>query len=160
MNSAPTREDFEDFLLHEARLLDDRRFRDWMALFTEDGTYWVPSIPDQKSPLDYASLFYDDRRLMETRVTRLEHKQIHIQNPPSRTMHQVGRAIVEKAPGDGEFRISSTLLMAESREDNQRFFAGRQTHHLRMVGSELRIVQKRVDLVNCSAPFEAMAVPI
>ena len=37
----------EDFIIHEARLLDARRFRDWMALFAEDGTYWVPAVPDQ-----------------------------------------------------------------------------------------------------------------
>ena len=47
---------FEEFLIHEARLLDERRFREWMELFTEDGTYWVPAVPDQASPLDQASL--------------------------------------------------------------------------------------------------------
>ena len=38
---------FEDFLIEEARILDERRFRDWMGLFAEDGTYWVPAAPDQ-----------------------------------------------------------------------------------------------------------------
>ena len=37
------------FLIHEAQLLDERRFRDWMALFTEDGTYWVPAVPDRRA---------------------------------------------------------------------------------------------------------------
>ena len=64
---------FEDFLIHEAALLDARRFRDWMALFADDGTYWVPAVPDQESPFNQASLFYDDRELMKTRVDRLEH---------------------------------------------------------------------------------------
>ena len=41
---------FELFLIHEARLLDDRRFREWMELFAEDGTYWVPAVPGQDSP--------------------------------------------------------------------------------------------------------------
>ena len=59
------REAAEEFLIHEARLLDERRFREWMGLFTEDGTYWVPAAPDQKSPLDQASLFYDDREFRE-----------------------------------------------------------------------------------------------
>jgi benzoate/toluate 1,2-dioxygenase beta subunit len=57
----------EDFIIHEARLLDARRFRDWMELFADDGTYWVPAVPDQNSPFDQASLFYDDRELMKTR---------------------------------------------------------------------------------------------
>jgi len=55
---------FEEFLIHEAALLDARRFRDWMALFAEDGTYWVPAAPNQESPFDQASLFYDDREFM------------------------------------------------------------------------------------------------
>ena len=57
---------FEEFLIAEARLLDERRFREWMELFSEDGTYWVPAVPGQASPLDQASLFYDDRDLMRT----------------------------------------------------------------------------------------------
>ena len=47
----------ENFLIHEAALLDARRFRDWMGLFAEDGTYWVPAVPDQDNPFDQASLF-------------------------------------------------------------------------------------------------------
>src|SRR5262245_25108075 len=42
----------EDFLVHEARLLDDARFHDWLALFTADAWYWVPAQPNQASPRD------------------------------------------------------------------------------------------------------------
>src|ERR1700755_1662866 len=87
----------EDFIIHEARLLDERRFRDWMALFADDGTYWVPAVPNQDSPFDQASLFYDDRDLMKTRVDRLEHPRIHVQTPPSRTAHLVGNVVVDEA---------------------------------------------------------------
>ena len=152
---------FELFLIHEARLLDDRRFRDWMGLFTEDGTYWVPAVPGQDSPFNQASLFYDDRDLMNTRVSRLEHPRIHVQTPPSRTAHLVGNAIVEQADeATGEYLVSSTVIMVEYREDQQRVFAGRQHHRLRRDGASFRIVQKRVDLINCDSAFEAMAVPI
>ena len=152
---------FEEFLIHEAALLDARRFRDWMALFAEDGTYWVPAAPNQESPFDQASLFYDDRELMKTRVERLEHHRIHVQTPPSRTAHLVGNVIVEQADeAKGEYVIGSTVIMVEYRDDTQRIFAGRQHHRLRRDGDGFRIVQKRVDLINCDAAFEAMAVPI
>src|SRR6202023_4196295 len=102
----------EDFIIHEARLLDARRFRDWMALFADDGTYWVPSVPDQANPFDQASLFYDDRDLMKTRVDRLEHPRIHVQTPPSRTAHLVGNAIVEQADeAKGEYCVGSRVSM-------------------------------------------------
>ena len=152
---------FEDFLIHEAILLDERRFRDWMALFADDGTYWVPAVPDQKSPFEEASLFYDDRELMKTRIERLEHPRIHVQTPPSRTAHIVGNIMVEEADAaKGEYAVGSTFIMVEYRDDTQRLFAGRQRHRLRRHGDTFRIVQKRVDLINCDAAFEAMAVPI
>jgi 3-phenylpropionate/cinnamic acid dioxygenase small subunit len=155
------RASFEVFLIHEAALLDARRFRDWMALFTDDGTYWVPAVPDQESPFDQASLFYDDRELMKTRVDRLEHPRIHVQTPPSRTAHLVGNVVVERADAaEGEYVVGSTVIMVEYRDDAQRIFAGRQHHRLRREGATFRIVQKRVDLINCDGAFEAMAVPI
>jgi 3-phenylpropionate/cinnamic acid dioxygenase small subunit len=152
---------FEDFLINEARLLDERRFRDWMELFADDGTYWVPAVPDQNSPFDQASLIYDDRDLMRTRIERLEHPRIHVQTPPSRTAHIVGNLVVEEADqAKGEYVVGSTVIMVEYRDDAQRLFAGRQRHRLRRTGDTFCIVQKRVDLINCDGAFEAMAVPI
>jgi benzoate/toluate 1,2-dioxygenase beta subunit len=149
----------EEFIVQEARLLDERRFRDWMALFADDGTYWVPAVPDQQSPFDQASLFYDDRDLMRTRIERLEHPRIHVQTPPSRTAHLVGNVLIE-AVDEGEVVVGSTVIMVEYRDEQQRVFAGRQHHRLRRDGASFRIVQKRVDLINCDSAFEAMAVPI
>ena len=51
----------EQFLMHEARLLDEAKFDDWLALFTDDCWYWVPSEPNQDNPHDTVSLMYDDR---------------------------------------------------------------------------------------------------
>jgi 3-phenylpropionate/cinnamic acid dioxygenase small subunit len=151
----------EEFVLHEARLLDERRFREWMGLFADDGTYWVPAVPDQVSPFDQASLFYDDRDLMKTRIDRLEHPRIHVQTPPSRTAHLIGNTLIEAVDeAKGEYVVGSTVIMVEYRDEQQRVFAGRQHHRLRRDGTSLRIVQKRVDLINCDSAFEAMAVPI
>ena len=160
--SGVDRAPFELFLIQEAALLDARRFRDWMALFAEDGTYWVPAVPNQDSPFNQASLFYDDRELMKTRVDRLEHPRIHVQTPPSRTAH-LDRQHGRRAGRRGEGRISRRLDRDHGRvpgRRHQRVFAGRQHHRLRREGASFRIVQKRVDLINCDSAFEAMAVPI
>src|SRR5580704_15055970 len=71
----------EQFLLHEARLLDDGKFDDWLALFTLDAWYWVPSESDQSDPVETVSLIYDDRRLLETRVRRLASPRMYSQEP-------------------------------------------------------------------------------
>ena len=153
--------EFERFLFHEARLLDERRFREWMNLFTEDGIYWVPAVPGQESPFNQASLFYDDRELMQMRIARLEHPRIHVQTPPSRTVHLIGNVTIpDESPAPGECLIASNVVMVEYRSDNQRIFAGRQQHRLRLGPGGYRIVQKRVDLVNCDSALEAIAVPI
>ena len=155
------REPFELFLIDEARLLDARRFREWRDLFTEDGYYWVPSAPDQTDPGARASLFYDDRELMQTRIERLEHPNIHVQTPPSRTLHMVSNVRLEEADeAGGEYTVASALLMAEYRLETQRVFAGAQRHRLVRAGASFRIRWKRVDLINCDSAFEAMAVPI
>ena len=155
------RGEIEEFLIQEAQLLDERRFRDWMGLFTDDGTYWVPAVPDQESPFDQASLFYDDHDLMRTRIERLEHPRIHVQTPPSRTAHLIGNVLIESVDeAKRECVVRSTVIMVEYRDEQQRIFAGRQHHRLRREGDALRIVQKRVDLINCDSAFEAMAVPI
>src|SRR5579872_4642434 len=75
----------EQFLLHEARLLDEARFDDWLALFTPEAWYWVPIEPDQADRFETVSLINDDRRLLETRVRRLSSPRMYSQEPRSRT---------------------------------------------------------------------------
>src|SRR5689334_16482491 len=71
------------FLFHEAGLLDDNRFEDWMALFLPDGYYWAPVKPDQEDFLNHVSLFYDDRPMMQARILRLRHPNNQsLLNPP------------------------------------------------------------------------------
>ena len=56
------------FLYREARLLDEHAAADWHALWTEDGMYWMPRVPGQKSPYDHVSLFWEDRMLRDVRI--------------------------------------------------------------------------------------------
>ncbi len=63
--------EIETFLISEARILDERRWNDWLALFTEQAWYWVPIEEGQSDPKTTISLMYDDRRLLETRVRRM-----------------------------------------------------------------------------------------
>ena len=98
----------QQFLLHEARLLDEARFDDWVALFTSDAWYWVPSQPDQPDPHETVSLIYDDRRLLETRVRRLASPRMYSQEPRSRTSRIVGR--FDRYVGDDAAGARTRLL--------------------------------------------------
>ena len=150
--------EIEGFLTHEAALLDEGRYEDWLKLFTKDGWYWVPSQIGQKDPYETISLMYDDRRLLETRVRRLMQGVLHAQNPRSTASRQVtNAAIVEGQPGAALVR--SKFVMVEYRRNAQRVFAGAYLHRLVRIDGALKIASKRVNLINCEAELEGLVVP-
>ena len=157
MAGALTITEAERLLLHEARLLDEGRYDEWLGLFTEDAWYWVPSEPGQDSPLTTVSLMYDDRRLLETRVRRLVNPHMHAQQPAARTSRIVANVTLE--PAEAAPTVRSKLLLVEFRRDKQRVFAGTCLHHLVRRGDGLAIAGKRVDLVNCDGVLEGLVVP-
>jgi benzoate/toluate 1,2-dioxygenase beta subunit len=146
------------FLEHEARLLDEAKFDDWLALFTADAWYWVPSEPGQSNPHDTVSLIYDDRRLLETRVRRLASPRMYSQEPRSRTSRIVANATIEDAEGRAA-TVRSKFLMIEYRREQQRLFTGTAWHRLVQLDGAIRIAWKRVDLVNCDAPLDGITQP-
>jgi benzoate/toluate 1,2-dioxygenase beta subunit len=161
MSEAAPAAEAERFLLHEARLLDEGRYEEWLALFTEDAWYWVPSQPGQASPLDTVSLIYDDRRLLETRVRRLANPNIHAQTPPSRTSRIIANVTAEEMEADGTaLTVRSKFLLVEFRRNRQRLFAGTCLHRLRRVESGFGIAWKRVELVDCEGELEGIVVPL
>ena len=146
--------EIEGFVLREARLLDERRFVEWLDLFADDGVYWIPTKPNQASPHEALSLIYEPKSLLTVRIDRLQRGDLHVQSPPSRTVHHVGAIEVD---GDN---VHSALIVAEWRAGESRWFAGRVTHNLRREAGGLRIVLKRVDLTDGEAPHRAIAVPL
>ena len=149
----------EQFLLHEARLLDEGKFDEWLALFTPDASYWVPSEPDQKSPLDTVSLIYDDRRLLETRVRRLASPRIYSQEPRSRTSRVVTNVTIEDATDPAGTLVRAKFVLIEFRRNEQRLFGGTNFHRLIVIDGDIKIASKRVDLVNCDGPMDGIVVP-
>jgi 3-phenylpropionate/cinnamic acid dioxygenase small subunit len=146
------------FLEHEARLLDEAKFDDWLALFTADAWYWVPSEPNQPDPHETVSLIYDDRRLLETRVRRLASPRMYSQEPRSRTSRMVANVSIEDAEGRAA-TVRSKFTMIEYRREQQRLFAGTAWHRLVQIDGAVRIAWKRVDLINCDAPLDGITQP-
>jgi len=133
----------QEFLFHEARLLDERRFDEWLALYAPDAEYWVPYAWEQASPADHVSLFYETVSLLRMRVDRLERGLSPLDSPQARVNHFLTNITV-----DAELTARAYLLFFESRRDEQRWFAGRCTWRLREHGETFTIVAKRVDLLN------------
>ena len=140
-------EDVAAFLFHEARLLDARRWQEWLTLFTTDGMYWAPLVHGQTDPINHASLFYEDALMREVRARRLEEKRAWSQQPVTQAARIVGN-ILPLPDEDGDLMVASTFHMLEWRRDGQRMLGGQYTHRLRRTPQGLRIVLKRIDLIN------------
>ena len=153
--------ELEEFVVNEARLLDERRFEEWEGLFTEDGIYWVPAKPDQESPRNHVSLYYDNRLSMRERIIRLRHPEIHAQTPPSRTCHFVTNVRLESVNSKAnEYVVYSSLMMLEYRPGwEQQTYGGHNLHTLCREKGKLKIKLKRVNLINCDATMPAISVP-
>ncbi|MFC3608618.1 aromatic-ring-hydroxylating dioxygenase subunit beta [Stutzerimonas tarimensis] len=150
--------DVEQFIFREARLLDERRFWEWDALFTDEGMYWVPQAHEQDNPFEHISLFWEGRMLREVRIRRVENARNWSQQPVTRTAHLVGNVAIEGRDAVGHLVVSATFQVSEWRLD-QRQLAGRYTYKLaEQPGGGWKIALKRVDLINCNDIFANLEV--
>jgi 3-phenylpropionate/cinnamic acid dioxygenase small subunit len=152
----------EAFLYHEARLLDSQRYEEWLELFTEDATYWVPLEQGQKDPFETSSIIHDDRTLLGLRVKQLRHPRAHARVPLARTVHQVSNVVV-LAEAKNEIHVGSTLTVIEFRNEKQRLFGALVEHLLRRIkdgnaNGGFRIAHKRVDLVNSEGELDGISI--
>jgi 3-phenylpropionate/cinnamic acid dioxygenase small subunit len=147
----------EQFLFHEARLLDTGQLEAWLDLFTDDATYWLPLERDQKDPFETSSIIHDDRTLLELRVKQARHPRAHARRPLARTVHQVGNVLV-LSEKDSEIRVGSTLQLVEWRQEKQRLWGALVEHRLRRAGGSFKIAHKRIDLVNSEGELDGIAI--
>lgn len=153
-----TRRRAEGFVLREARLLDDRCFDDWLALWCDDGRYWVPRHHGQDNPYDQISLFWEDAMLRKTRVRRLLNKRNWSQQPVTRSSRLVGGLQIDGVDDSGRLIVRSSLHFTDYRLE-QRQLSGQVLHKLERVDSgEWRLSLKRIDLVNCDSVFGSLEV--
>ena len=147
----------EQFLYHEARLLDTQQLEAWLDLFTDDATYWIPLERNQKDPIETSSIIHDDKTLLELRVKQARHPRAHARLPLARTVHQVGNVLVSKE-NPQEIQVNSTLQVVEFRNDKQRLYGALVEHRLRPVNGSFKIAHKRVDLVNSEGELDGVAI--
>ncbi len=142
------------FVYREARLIDEQRFDEWLALFAADGRYWMPLEYGQTERRLMASLMDEDLFLLRLRVERLRGNRTYSQKPRSRCHHVLQAPQVDRHdPAANEYVVWTPMHYVETRQDRQDLYALWATHHLAVIEGALRIRLKRVDLVNCDAAF-------
>jgi benzoate/toluate 1,2-dioxygenase beta subunit len=142
-----------EFVQHEARLLDDRRFDEWEALWAPDGMYWIPG---ERDDLNAFALVQDNRSRITTRIRQMLDTDRHSQRPPSRTARTVSGS--EATVADGEVYVRSSFVLLESRLGKLTSWGGIYEHRLRVSeGGALSLVLKKVVLVNRDQALPTMA---
>ena len=155
--SVPSDAELGRFVRFEARLIDEKRFDEWYALFTDDAYYWVPAVHQQKSPLTENSLAYEDKLLLQLRLERLRSPLAYSQKPASRSLHVLQDSDVEKRDdAKGEFLTRTPFLYTETKGDDAQRYAATAWHTLVWQDNRLRIKLKRVDILNCDAALPSI----
>jgi 3-phenylpropionate/cinnamic acid dioxygenase small subunit len=157
----------EQFLYREARLLDERRFREWLELLTDDVRYWMPGRSTRYPKVSKAIVIFDPDRYSEEdlsredelaildetketlgrRIARLETGMAWAEDPPSRTRHLLSNIEVE--PGDmaSELKVYANFLVYRSRsETEQDFYVGARQDVLRHVDGAWKIARRTIIL--------------
>lgn len=144
--SLPTRAEVEDLLFLEADLLDNWKLNEWLALYTADARYEVPSTDLPKGADPEHSLFYiaDNRERLEQRVIRLNKKSVWSEYPRSKTRHLVSNV---RVLGDADNIVARAgFAVYRTKWGNTDLFVGGYEYLLRREADGLRIRKKRCQL--------------
>ena len=157
----------EQFLYREARLLDSRRFSEWLEMLDDDIRYWMPtrsnrypvnskaiSILDgsryeeqELSSDDELAIMDETKDSLVRRVARLDTGMAWAEDPPSRTRHIVTNIEVEPGDSPDQMRVYSNFVMYRSRgEIDQDFYIGCREDTLRRESGQLRISSRKIVL--------------
>ncbi len=147
----------EQFLYHEARLLDDRRFEEWYELLADDLRYVMPTrynrmrreLDREFAASNEAQLFDEDKQSIAQRIRRLRSGTAWAEDPPSRTRHFVSNVVVSGTSSAGEFEVDCYYLLYRSRLEREvEMFAGMRHDLVRRcdIAAGWQIVRRRIIL--------------
>ena len=135
-------------------MLDERRFREWLDLFTEDVFYFMPrrlnvhrhETEREVTSVGDVAIFEDDKTYLTMRVERLETGMAWGEDPPSRTRHLVGNLGVDPLP-NGEVRVKTAFILFRSHhETEENIFAGSREDLLRSLEGDWKIATRTIVL--------------
>jgi len=155
-----SRAEVEDLLYLEAFLLDEWRMEDWLALWTEDAEYVVPTNDNPDADPDRDLMYINhDHRLLKGLVVRLMSVHAHREYPWSKTRHVVTNVRVLGEDKDGVVHADAAFTVWRFRNSDRDCYVGHYDLRIQRIGSELRLSGKRITLDAWTlAPYGAISV--
>ncbi len=145
----------QEFLYREAELLDERRYEDWLALFTEDARYFMPlrrNVPHHEAEREFTregrdvNWFDEGKDTLSRRVQQILTGIHWAEEPPSRICHMISNVQVLRAT-PAEIEVKSRFLVYRNRVETETdFLVGKREDLLRRVNGDLRIARRRIVL--------------
>jgi 3-phenylpropionate/cinnamic acid dioxygenase small subunit len=151
----------EQFLFHEARLLEEHRLDEWLDLLADDVSYVMPieeaveKRPDGSSsmPPSGFALFDDDKSSLTVRTRRLQSTLTPAETPPAlvqRLITNIQAASTDK-PNHYDVR-SNFLIYQERRGRHANTFIGNRSDVLRRANGSFQIVRREIHLAQAVLP--------
>ena len=152
--------DVANFLYHEAELLDERRYEDWLALLAEDIRYWMPIRRNVKlgelereftrEGLD-VNWFDEGKDTLTRRVQQILTGVHWAEEPLSRLCHMVSNVqLLGAEPSVGaarEVTVKSRFLIYRNRVETETdILVGKREDVLRRVDGGWRISRRKIVL--------------
>jgi 3-phenylpropionate/cinnamic acid dioxygenase small subunit len=151
---AADRHAIERFLYLEARLMDGHRYDEWLALWDDDATYWVPCGDPEADPAGTVSVIYDRRGQLRNRIVRLK-ETLWLKEQAPRLQRLIGNIEIAEENA-AEIAISSSFILAELHRHRQTLWVGSTLHRLAPRDGGFAIKYKKVTLLNHDEPLPNM----
>ncbi len=140
-----------EFLVREAELLDERRFREWLDLLAPDIVYRMPvrvTAPEtlERGLLEDMAHFDEDLYSLRKRIERFETGHAWTEGPPSRTRHFVTNVRTFDGTAADEIVVKSYVLLFRSRGDirDADLVSAERTDTLRRTDAGLRLAKREI----------------
>jgi 3-phenylpropionate/cinnamic acid dioxygenase small subunit len=145
-----------DLIYREAALIDQRKWAEWLKLFTTDVSYWIPCWDDDGMPTndpqsEVSLVYYNSRRGLEDRIARITSGMSAASTILPRTCHQVMNNRIEKIEDD-LMDVASVWTTHSYRYQETNTFYGFYEHRLRRDGEQWLICRKKIIVVNDLIP--------
>lgn len=143
----------EEFLAHEAALLDGRKFREWLDVLADDLEYWMPvrttrakgDEANEFAKLGESAFFDETKPLIEERVRKLETPYSWAEDPPSRTRHINTNLRILSQPRPDEVEVACNFILYRGRLANhQDIWVGSRDDGLRRTADGWKIYKRHI----------------
>jgi 3-phenylpropionate/cinnamic acid dioxygenase small subunit len=145
----------QDFLYREAELLDERRYEEWLDLFTEDTHYFMPmrrNVPHDEPEREFTragadvNWFDEGKDTLTRRVAQIRTGIHWAEEPPSRICHMVSNVQVLHA-SETEVGVKSRFLIYRNRVETETdVLVGKREDLLRRVNGGFKIARRKIVL--------------